>query len=58
MRRLTKADRIAAEALLRKAQEQQTAFWDTLATLEHLLGVDIESTNDLEGCSVDDLRAA
>ena len=48
--------RSAAEQLLDKAAQQQTDFWETLSQLEAELGIEIESTSDLQGMTVDDLR--
>ena len=44
------------EALLAAAQEAQEAFWNALYELEAELKLDIESTDDLAGLTIEDLR--
>lgn len=55
--RLTTAGRELAEHLLVEAVEAQQAMWHALAGLEELLGVEIDSTDDLSGLSIDSLLA-
>lgn len=43
------------EELLQMAAEAQTAFWGALHDLEEAIGVDVDSSKDLEGLTVDDL---
>ena len=47
-----------AENLLAEAAELQSQMWDKLNALESLLGIEIDSTNDLSDYSVDDLIEA
>ena len=44
-----------AESLLAEAAELQSQMWVKLNALESLLGVEVDSTQDLSECSVDDL---
>ena len=44
------------EALLTAAQEAQTAFWDALHELEEATGLEIDSTQDLQGWTLAALR--
>lgn len=50
-----------AQALLDTAREAQHELWDTLSDLESILSelaevsIEVSSTNDLEGVTVDDL---
>jgi hypothetical protein len=47
-----------AEILLAKAQELQTQFWDVLKELEDETGLEIDSTQDLQGWTVSSLKDA
>ena len=44
-----------AEALLANAARLQTEFWDAIGDLEKELGIEIDSSNDLQGVTVEDL---
>ena len=44
------------EAMLENVMQLQHAFWDALGELEDELGVEIESTDDLAGMTVADLK--
>lgn len=57
MKDLSTRSRNYADFLLREAQDEQTRFWDTLGDLEGILGIEIESTQDLETMTVDGLLA-
>lgn len=52
-RRLTAKQRAAAEALLLEAAELQGEFWSKMDALEQLVRADIDSTQDLDGLSLD-----
>lgn len=53
---LGKYDEEAHKAnLLDRARALQAAFWDVLGDLERVLGIDIDSTCDLEGMTIEDL---
>lgn len=54
-KRISKAKREEAEQLLGEAQSYQTAFWESLSRLEKSLGIEIDSSADLEGWTIDDL---
>lgn len=44
-----------AEKLLKEAQELQSQFWQKVSWLEQELGIEVDSTQDLQGMTVDDL---
>ena len=52
-RRLTAKQRAAAEALLLEAAELQGEFWSKMDALEQLVRADIDSTQELDGLSLD-----
>ena len=52
-RRLTASQRAAAEALLLEAAELQGEFWSKMDALEQLVRADIDSTQELDGLSLD-----
>ena len=52
-RRLTAKQRAEAEALLLEAAELQGEFWSKMDALEQLVRADIDSTQDLDGLSLD-----
>ena len=56
-RRLTKAQRIRAEALLRGATDLQGAFWDAVLELECALDVRIDTNRDLSDWDIDRLHS-
>jgi hypothetical protein len=47
-----------AQELLSECSELQSRFWEVLSKLEEALGVDIDSTCDLENQTVDSLLEA
>jgi hypothetical protein len=55
--RLTREQRSRGELLRAEAAELQRKFWDALGRLEELIGVEVDSSYDLEDCSVEDLRS-
>jgi hypothetical protein len=52
----TATKRQRREALLYAAQLAQDAFWEALRELEEEIGVDVDSTNDLAGLTIADLK--
>jgi hypothetical protein len=46
-----------AEELLEAARCLQHSFWDALGGLEAELDIEIDGTQDLDGLTVDDLKA-
>lgn len=56
IKRLTKAQRLEAEELLRVAVALQGAFWDALFELEQALRININITRDLSDWNLDALR--
>jgi hypothetical protein len=54
--RLSSSHLAEAEFRLEIARLAQAEFWRTLKSLEHCLGVEVESTIDLRDIHVQDLR--
>jgi hypothetical protein len=52
---LDPVDRARAATLLRIMAEAQTALWDASFELEEILGFDIDTTNDLDDLTLEDL---
>lgn len=53
---MTQGERAYAETQLEHVAQLQTEFWKAVNELESVLGdIDIDSTQDLEGMTIDDL---
>lgn len=52
-----KAKQQQAEQLLAQLADAQTAMWDLAGELERLLAIEIDTTEDLSGYSIADLKA-
>lgn len=52
-KRLSPRQRERAEGLLKAVAELQSALWTTLGQLEHLVRADIDSTQDFDGLTLE-----
>lgn len=54
--RISKAKREQAELILQHAATIQRIYWELIYDLEQILGCDVDSMTNFEGCNTQDLE--